>query len=106
MMIVGAMFSSIIAALSLPFAIAVVASAFQSMIEYDKSVADGTHKVEEFMHAMRWFGVEYSCLGVILFLGGYFGTAFMNIAAINQVCINSTLTSMILFLYVDNLCPY
>lgn len=91
-MITVAMLTTIFAALSLPFAITIVANAFQSMIDFDKSISDGTNKAEEFMYNMRLFGIKYSCMGVILFLGGYCGTAFMNITAINQVIIIFTLT--------------
>ncbi|XP_026327134.1 phosphatidylcholine translocator ABCB4-like isoform X2 [Hyposmocoma kahamanoa] len=84
-MITVAMLATIFAALSLPFAITIVANAFQSMIDYDKSITYGTNNAEEFMNNMHWFGMKYSCIGVILFAGGYVGTAFMNIAAINQV---------------------
>ncbi|XP_026327136.1 multidrug resistance protein 1-like isoform X4 [Hyposmocoma kahamanoa] len=85
LMITVAMLATIFAALSLPFAITIVANAFQSMIDYDKSITYGTNNAEEFMNNMHWFGMKYSCIGVILFAGGYVGTAFMNIAAINQV---------------------
>lgn len=84
-MITIAMLATIFAALSLPFAITIVANAFQNMIDYDKSITHGTNNAEGFMNNMHWFGMKYSCIGVILFVGGYVGTAFMNIAAINQV---------------------
>lgn len=79
------MLATIFAAICLPLAITIVANAFQSMIDYDKAITNGTNNAKEFLSNMHSFGFKYSGMGVILFVGGYVGTAFMNIAAINQV---------------------
>ncbi|XP_047533068.1 ATP-dependent translocase ABCB1-like [Vanessa atalanta] len=34
---------------------------------------------------MHDFGIKYTCVGLVLFTGGYLGTALMNVAAINQI---------------------
>lgn len=83
-----ALVATFIAGITLPYAITIVANVFQSMIDYEKSVQEGTKDDERFMRTMRTFAITYSSVGVILFTGGYLGTAFMNIAAINQVNYN------------------
>lgn len=58
------------------------------MIAYTKSAQEGTPDDKEFLSKIHLFGVKYSCVGVILFIGGYMGTALMNITALNQVNVN------------------
>lgn len=69
----------------MPFAISLVANVFQTMIDYAVSVKAGTPNSEEFLKSMHQFGINYSCVGFVLFTCGYVGTALIDIAAINQV---------------------
>lgn len=80
-----ALSAALVAGLTMPFGIALVATMFQEMIDYAKSVKDGANKADDFLKFMHRFGISYCCVGLVLFVGGYLGTAFMNIAAINQV---------------------
>ncbi|XP_050351148.1 ATP-dependent translocase ABCB1-like [Nymphalis io] len=68
----------------MPYAIALVANVFQNMIDYTKSSKDHISN-KMFLKAMHDFGLEYTCVGLVLFTGGYLGTALMNVAAINQI---------------------
>lgn len=86
-----ALVATFIAGITLPYAITIVANVFQSVIDYDKSVQEGRRDDEGFMRTLKTFAVTYSCVGVVLFTGGYLGTAFMNIAAIHQVKITMNL---------------
>lgn len=87
MLISISLIASFIAGAILPFAITLVANVFQSMITYDKSVQAGKHDEEKFLKSMHNFGVNYSCVGALLFLCVYLGTALMNVTALNQVTI-------------------
>nr|XP_026499598.1 multidrug resistance protein 1A-like [Vanessa tameamea] len=68
----------------MPYAIALVANVFQNMIDYAKSSKDHI-SYEVFLKSMHDFGIKYTCVGLVLFTGGYLGTALMNVAAINQI---------------------
>ncbi|CAG9561784.1 unnamed protein product [Danaus chrysippus] len=54
------------------------------MIDFAKSNNMTAHK-DSFIHSIHQFGIYYSCVGVVLFFGGYLGTALISIAAINQI---------------------
>lgn len=77
--------ASLVAGVTLPYAITLVAGVFQNMITYDKAVQAGTQDDEAFLSKMHKFGVTYSCVGVLLFVCVYLGSALMNVTAINQV---------------------
>lgn len=77
--------ASFVAGATLPFAITLVANVFQSMITYDKEVQSKTQDGDAFLHTIHKFGIMYSCVGVLLFVCAYLGSALMNITAINQV---------------------
>ncbi|XP_022813968.1 multidrug resistance protein 1B-like [Spodoptera litura] len=77
--------ASLVAGVTLPYAITLVANVFQNMITYDKAVQAGTQDDEVFLSQMHEFGVTYSCVGVLLFICVYLGSALMNVTAINQV---------------------
>ncbi|KAF9421163.1 hypothetical protein HW555_002875 [Spodoptera exigua] len=77
--------ASLVAGVTLPYAITLVANVFQNMITYDKAVQAGTQDDEAFLSRMHKFGVTYSCVGVLLFICVYLGSALMNVTAINQV---------------------
>ncbi|XP_046965821.1 ATP-dependent translocase ABCB1-like [Vanessa cardui] len=68
----------------MPYAIALVANVFQNMIDYAESSKDQI-SYEVFLKSMHDFGIKYTCVGLVLFTGGYLGTALMNVAAINQI---------------------
>ncbi|XP_028161700.1 multidrug resistance protein pgp-3-like [Ostrinia furnacalis] len=85
LLIALALLATIIAGITLPYAITLVANVFQTMISYSKLAQAGTQDDEEFLRSMHAFGVHYSCVGVVLFLGGYLGTALMKITALNQI---------------------
>lgn len=85
LLIIIALFASVIVGLILPYAITLVANIFQTMITYDKSRKEGKRRDTEFLTSMHKFGIYYSCVGAVLFLCVYLGNAFMNITAINQV---------------------
>lgn len=78
--------ASIVAGMTLPYAITLVANVFQGMITYTKSAQAGTQDDQGFLTSMHGFGVHYSCVGLTLFMGGYLGTALMKMTALNQVC--------------------
>ncbi|XP_045498441.1 ATP-dependent translocase ABCB1-like [Colias croceus] len=79
-----ALFGTFISGISLPYAITLVANVFQNMINYAKSNKNNLVN-DKFLHEMHLFSLKYTGVGVILLMGGYLGTALMNIAAINQV---------------------
>ncbi|XP_038210088.1 ATP-dependent translocase ABCB1-like [Zerene cesonia] len=54
------------------------------MINYAKTDKNNLAN-DDFLHEMHKFSLKYSSVGAILLMGGYLGTALMNIAAINQV---------------------
>ncbi|CAH0585608.1 unnamed protein product [Chrysodeixis includens] len=85
MLISISLIASFIAGATLPFAITLVANVFQSMITYDKSVQAGKHDEAKFLRSMHNFGVNYSCVGALLFVCVYLSTALMNVTALNQV---------------------
>ncbi|CAH2096059.1 unnamed protein product [Euphydryas editha] len=72
------------AGLTMPYSIVLVANAFQSMIDYARSNKDDSN-TKVFLKSMHQFGINYSCVGVLLLTGGYLGSALMNVAAINQI---------------------
>lgn len=71
--------------LATPFAITLVANMFQTMIAYELSRHNNTNDDSKFLEDMHNFGINYSLVGLVMFIGGYIGTAFINVAAINQV---------------------
>nr|XP_032517741.1 ATP-dependent translocase ABCB1-like isoform X2 [Danaus plexippus plexippus] len=54
------------------------------MIDFAKTNNMTAHK-DSFIYSIHQFGIYYSCVGVVLFFGGYLGTALISIAAINQI---------------------
>lgn len=63
-----------------------MAKAFQDMISFAKEQKRGEEADnDEFLEEMHIFGVMYTCVGILIFIGGYLGSALMNITAINQV---------------------
>lgn len=85
-MIAVALLATLVAAMTLPYAITLVANIFQTMISHATATQNGTQDDEAFLRSMHAFGIHYSCVGIVLFIGGYVGTAFMKITALNQVC--------------------
>ncbi|XP_045448212.1 ATP-dependent translocase ABCB1-like [Melitaea cinxia] len=79
-----AFISIFIAGLTMPYSIALVANVFQSMIDYAKSNKDQFY-TRLFLKSMQQFGIKYTCVGVLLLISGYLGSALMNVAAINQI---------------------
>ncbi|XP_047503247.1 ATP-dependent translocase ABCB1-like isoform X5 [Pieris napi] len=76
--------ASFISGISLSYSITLVSNGFQSMINYAK--ADKSAETEAyFLNEIQDFVRKYSCIGGLLLLGGYLGTALMNITAIRQV---------------------
>ncbi|CAF4933976.1 unnamed protein product [Pieris macdunnoughi] len=76
--------ASFISGISLSYSITLVSNGFQSMINYAK--ADKSAETEAyFLNEIQDFVRKYSCVGGLLLLGGYLGTALMNITAIRQV---------------------
>lgn len=84
-MITISLLATFVAGITLPYAINLVAGNFQNMISYAKSAKEGIPDDKVFLSKIHLFGVKYSCVGVVLFFGGYLGSALMNITAINQV---------------------
>ncbi|KAL0883026.1 hypothetical protein ABMA27_016507 [Loxostege sticticalis] len=84
-MIAVALLATLVAAMTLPYAITLVANIFQTMISHATATQNGTQDDEAFLRSMHAFGIHYSCVGIVLFIGGYVGTAFMKITALNQI---------------------
>ncbi|XP_045772546.1 ATP-dependent translocase ABCB1-like isoform X2 [Maniola jurtina] len=57
----------------------------QSMIDFGRSVNEGTPKVDAFLQATKTFAIYNSLVGVALVILTYIGTVLMNISAYNQV---------------------
>ncbi|XP_073956330.1 ATP-dependent translocase ABCB1-like isoform X2 [Choristoneura fumiferana] len=58
---------------------------FHTMIAYELSRHNKTNDDAKFLEDMHKFGINYSLVGVVMFIGGYIGTALINVAAINQI---------------------
>ncbi|RVE50883.1 hypothetical protein evm_004450 [Chilo suppressalis] len=74
-----------VAGMILPYAITLVAGVFQDMISYAKDGDNSIENNEQFLNSLHTFAIKYSCVGIILFLSGYLGTALSKIAALNQI---------------------
>ncbi|XP_073956332.1 ATP-dependent translocase ABCB1-like isoform X3 [Choristoneura fumiferana] len=77
--------TTFLAGLATPFAITLVANMFHTMIAYELSRHNKTNDDAKFLEDMHKFGINYSLVGVVMFIGGYIGTALINVAAINQI---------------------
>ncbi|XP_063624238.1 ATP-dependent translocase ABCB1-like [Cydia splendana] len=77
---------SIVAGLMLPFSVIVVAGIFNVMVEHEKNVLQSKPVDNaKFLEALHKFGVHYSLIGLTVVVSLYIGTAFVEIAAINQI---------------------
>lgn len=80
-----AIISSIICGCMTPINTLLFSSLLQSMVSFGISVQAGDPQNEEFLRAIREFAINNSIVGAVLVVLSYAATAFMNIAAFNQV---------------------
>ncbi|XP_063364406.1 ATP-dependent translocase ABCB1-like [Cydia amplana] len=77
---------SIVAGLMVPFSIIAVAGIFNVMVEHEKNILQFKPVDNaKFLEALHTFGVKYSLIGLTVVVSLYIGTAFVEIAAINQI---------------------
>ncbi|XP_061716260.1 ATP-dependent translocase ABCB1-like isoform X2 [Cydia pomonella] len=77
---------SIVAGLMLPFSIIAVAGIFNVMVEHEKNILQSKPiDNAKFLEALHKFGINYSLIGLTVVVSLYIGTAFVEIAAINQI---------------------
>ncbi|XP_063536030.1 phosphatidylcholine translocator ABCB4-like [Cydia strobilella] len=77
---------SIVAGLMVPFSIIAVAGIFNVMVEHEKNILQSKPVDNaKFLEALHKFGVNYSLIGLTVVVSLYIGTAFVEIAAINQI---------------------
>lgn len=87
-LIILALTSTFVSGISQPYSITLLSGGFQSMINYAKGEKNSQTDAM-FLEELHEFVRKYSCVGGLLLLGGYLGTAVMNITATRQVKYNN-----------------
>ncbi|XP_052741210.1 multidrug resistance protein homolog 49-like isoform X2 [Bicyclus anynana] len=77
--------TAVICGCTVPVNTLLFAAYLQSMVDFGRSVHDGTPQVEVFLHAAKTFAIYYSLVGGVTMVLSYIGTVLMNTSAYNQV---------------------